>query len=53
MTNNEVVTDKEEKILKTFAVVIPRLSEIDKSYLLGMGEAMAMMVNNEKAEKER
>lgn len=34
----DVMTDKEEKILKTFAIVLPKLSESDKSYLLGLGE---------------
>lgn len=40
----EVVTmlEREEQILKTFAMVIPKLSERDKGYLLGLGEGMAI-----------
>lgn len=47
----EVMTDKEEKILKTFAIVLPKLSETDKSYLLGLGEGMVIRVNEQKEEK--
>lgn len=47
----EVMTDKEEKILKTFAIVLPKLSETDKSYLLGPGEGMVIRVNEQKEEK--
>ena len=52
----EKVKQKEKQIIENFAVVIPRLSEADKSYLLGLGEGMAMKVNKndgkEKNEKE-
>ena len=47
----DVKTDKEEKILKTFAIVLPKLSESDKSYLLGLGEGMVIRVNEQKEEK--
>lgn len=47
----EVMTDKEEKILKTFAIVLPRLSETDKSYLLSLDEGMVIRVNEQKEEK--
>lgn len=47
----DVMTDKEEKILKTFAIVLPKLSETDKSYLLGLGEGMVIRVNEQKEEK--
>lgn len=47
----DVMTDKEEKILKTFAIVLPKLSESDKSYLLGLGEGMVIRVNEQKEEK--
>ena len=36
------MSEKETKILKTFALIIPKLSESDKSYLLGLGEGMAI-----------
>lgn len=48
---SDVMTDKEEKILKTFAIVLPKLSESDKSYLLGLGEGMVIRVNEQKEEK--
>ena len=47
----DVMTDKEEKILKTFVIVLPKLSESDKSYLLGLGEGMVIRVNEQKEEK--
>lgn len=47
----DVMTDKEEKILKTFAIVLPKLSESDKSYLLGLGEGMVIRVNEQKSIK--
>ena len=36
--------DKERQIMETFAFIIPKLSESDKSYLLGLGEGMAIRV---------
>lgn len=54
--SEQKVKQKEKQIIENFAVVIPRLSEADKSYLLGLGEGMAMKVNKnggkEKNEKE-
>lgn len=41
------MTDSEKKIIETFAFIIPRLSENDKSYLLGLGEGMAIKVGEE------
>lgn len=34
--------DKEKQILEIFTLIIPKLSENDKSYLLGLGEGMAI-----------
>lgn len=45
-----MMTAKEQQIIKTFALIIPKLSESDKSYLLGLGEGMAIKV--EKSQKE-
>ena len=42
----DVMTDREKQILKTFALLIPRLSDSDKSYLIGLGE------NREKHRKD-
>ena len=36
------MSEKEKRIMETFAEVIPRLSDSDKSYLLGLGEGMAI-----------
>lgn len=35
------MSEKEKKILETIATAVPKMSEFDKGYLLGMGEAMA------------
>lgn len=43
------MSEKEKKILETLGQIIPKLSESDKSYLLGLGEGMA--INVEKQEK--
>lgn len=45
--------DKEKQIIENFAVIIPKLTEADKSYLLGLGEGMAMKVNKEEKENEK
>lgn len=42
---------KEEKIIKTFAMMLPKLSETDKSYLLGLGEGMAIKTDMPKCEQ--
>lgn len=34
--------EREKQILETFAFIIPKLSENDKSYLLGLGEGMVI-----------
>ena len=46
------MTEKEKQILKTFALIIPRLSENDKSYLLGLGEGMAIKVETGEQSRE-
>lgn len=38
------VTEREREILLTFKEVLPKLSDTDKSYLLGLGEGMAIHV---------
>ena len=47
------VIEKEKQIIENFAVVIPKLSEEDKSYLLGLGEGMAMRVQDEEEEEAK
>lgn len=46
------MSEREKQIIKTFALILPRLSESDKSYLLGLGEGMAIKVDAEK-QKEK
>ena len=48
-----MMQEKEKKILENFALIIPKLSESNKSYLLGLGEGMAMKVNKEEKENEK
>ena len=50
MKGSESMSEKEKKIIQTFAVLIPKLSASDKRYLLGLGEGMALRF--EKAEKQ-
>ena len=47
------MSEREKQIIKTFAIIIPKLSECDKRYLLGLGEGMAIKVESqEKKSKE-
>lgn len=46
------MSEREKQIIKTFALILPKLSESDKSYLLGLGEGMAIKVDAEK-QKEK
>lgn len=43
----EVMTEHEKQMLKTFALLIPELSDSDKSYLIGLGEGMAIKARQE------
>mgnify|MGYP004508884011 CR=1 FL=1 len=45
-----VMEEREKKILENFAILIPKLSEADKSYLLGLGEGMMIKVEMPKKE---
>lgn len=47
------MSEKEKQIIETFALIIPKLSENDKSYLLGLGEGMAIKVKAKEKESER
>ncbi len=44
-TVKEVMTDKERKIMRTFGEVIPKLTEGEKDYLLGLGEGMRVSIS--------
>lgn len=47
----ETMSEKEKKILETFARVIPEASEEQKNYLLGVGEGMILARKNQNKEK--
>ena len=40
------MSEKEKQIIEIFASIIPKLSESDKSYLIGLGEGMAIKVES-------
>lgn len=48
------MSDKEKKIIETISNILPNLSKEDKSYLLGLGEGMAiaMDINNSKTKDD-
>lgn len=46
------MSEKEKKVLDTFAQIMPKLSENDKSYLLGLGEGMAIRGERQEEKKE-
>lgn len=46
------MSEKEKKIIETFSSVMSKLSEKDKSYLLGLGEGMAIKAADEEKKKE-
>lgn len=45
--------DRDKQILETFAVVIPKLSESDKKYLLGLGNGMAIKIEQQEKKNTR
>ena len=45
------MSEKEKKILETIATAVPKMSEFDKGYLLGMGEAMVKQTTNQRRKK--
>ena len=46
------MSEKEKKIIQTFAKLIPKLSTNDKSYLLGLGEGMALKLEKQENKVE-
>ena len=47
------MSEKEKQILETFGELIPKLSESNKNYLLGLGEGMAIAARAEMKRKKR
>ena len=53
MKGSEDMSEKEKKIMQIFAVLIPKLSESDKKYLLGLGEGMALKLEHRENKVEQ
>lgn len=43
------MNDKEQKILRTISILLPKMSEPEKMYLLGQAEGMALMKRRQQA----
>lgn len=46
------MSEKEKQILETIATAISKMSDFDKGYLLGMGEAMVSQKQDDKKKKK-
>ena len=46
------MSEREKQILETIATAISKMSDFDKGYLLGMGEAMESQKQDAKKKKE-
>lgn len=46
------MSEREKQILETIATAISKMSDFDKGYLLGMGEAMVSQKQDGKKKKE-
>lgn len=46
------MSEKEKQILETITKAIPNMSEFNKGYLLGMGEAMVNNKNQKSKDKK-
>lgn len=47
------MSEKEKKIVETISMAVSEMSEFDKGYLLGMGEAMVQQKKEKEKEMER
>lgn len=47
------MTEKEKRIIKTFAEVLPNLNAFEQERLLAFGEGMAFKAKQERAKKEK
>ncbi len=52
MAESAVMTEQEKKIMQTFGKAIPRLTENQKNYLLGLGEGMCIARSGADRENE-
>lgn len=51
--SENIMSEKEKKILETIATAVPKMSEFDKGYLLGVGEAMVKQKSEEKNQDKK
>lgn len=49
----DIMTEREKQILEKFILIMPKLSESDRSYLLGIGEGMAIKARQEKERSQQ
>lgn len=47
------MSEREKQILETIATAVPKMSEFNKGYLLGMGEAMVNSKKGKENESDR
>lgn len=43
------MSEKDQKIMETFAALIPQLDEVQKANVLAFGEGMAFLINQQRA----
>ena len=49
----DIMTEREKQILEKFILIMPKLSESDRSYLIGIGEGMAIKARQEKERSQQ
>lgn len=47
------MSEREKQILETIATAIPKMSDFDKGYLLGIGEAMVSQKQDDRKKERR
>lgn len=47
------MSEKEKKILEATVMAVPKMSEFDKGYILGLGEALARQKEKEKRTEQK
>lgn len=47
------MNENEEKILRTISILLPKMSEPEKMYLLGQAEGMALMKKRQQAAENK
>lgn len=47
------MSEKQKQVINTFNIIIPKLSRENLDYLLGFGEGMAIILEQNKREEEK